>query len=121
MIQSAYGKTNLETWQSQWLAMFIDGRQFLLAHLADKRKGVYEAVWSANPFIASSFYSYVNSDLHHYSFLPALQKASSVDALENEYNRIQEIFPIAGDLGFSELSTLFPSRKGNEPEDDDAS
>lgn len=109
MIHSPYGKTNLELWQSQWLALFIDGRQFLLGQLGKDNKGVFEAVWSANPFIARAFYSYVNSDLHLYSFLPFFEQASSMQALRQEYVRLQDEFPVGGDLGFKEITDHLPS------------
>jgi predicted transcriptional regulator len=109
VIQSPFGDENLETWRSQWLALFIDGRQFLLGHLSLDGKGVYEAVWSANPFIARAFYSYVNSDLHHYSFAPLLETASATDTLRKEYDLLQDEFPVEGDLGFRDLAVLFPS------------
>lgn len=109
VIQSPFGAQNLEIWRSQWLAFFIDGRQFLLGHLGEGGKGVFEAVWSANPFIARAFYSYVNSDLHHYSFVPLLDSAGSMDALRQAYDQLQGAFPAGGDLGFKELSALFAS------------
>jgi hypothetical protein len=109
VIQSPFGDQNLDTWRSQWLALFVDGRQFLLGHLSLDGKGVYEAVWSANPFIARAFYSYVNSDLHHYSFAPFLKTASDIDSLRKEYDLFQDSFPVGGDLGFIDLAALFPS------------
>ncbi|MBU0754337.1 MAG: hypothetical protein KJ645_04310 [Planctomycetes bacterium] len=111
MIHSPFGELNEQTWNSQWLALFVDGRQFLLAHLESNGRGVYEAIWSANPFIARAFYSYVNSDFHHYSFYPFLQKKLTADFLQHEYDRLQDDFPVGGDLGFKDLVSFFPSTK----------
>lgn len=115
LIQSPFGEQNLRVWRSQWLAIFVDGRQFLLGHLGEGGRGVYEAVWSANPFIARAFYSYVNSDLHHYSFAPALENASNIESFRQEYGRLQKEFPVGGDLGFLELCALFPADISKEP------
>lgn len=103
MIQSPFGDENLKVWRSQWLALFVDGRQFLLGHLVQGGGGVYECVWSANPFISRAFYAFVNSDLHHYSFFPQFEGAVSVKDLRGEYDRLQEEFPVGGDLGFKDL------------------
>jgi HTH-type transcriptional regulator, sugar sensing transcriptional regulator len=112
LVQSPFGDANRALWRSQWLALFVDGRQFLLGHLVQGGGGVYECVWSASPFIARTFYSFVNSDLHHYAFLPHLEKAGSVKDLRGEYNRLQEVFPIGGDLGFTDL--MLPSLPDSE-------
>jgi len=103
MIQSPFSEMNKTVWRSQWLALFVDGRQFLLGHLVQGGGGVYECVWSASPFIARAFYSFVNSDLHHYAFLPHLEGAASVEELRVEYDRLQKVFPVGGDLGFKDL------------------
>ena len=118
MIHSPFGEANMETWNSQWLALFVDGRQFLLAHLSQDEKGVYEAIWSANLFLARAFYSYINADLHHYSFRPMLEQAASVDRLREEYLRTESLFPPGGDLGFRDLVEFFPGMSGGGPAGD---
>ncbi len=115
MIHSPFSETNMETWNSQWMALFIDGRQFLLAHLSQDEKGVYEAIWSANLFLARAFYSYINSDLHHYSFRPLLEQATSVGQVREEYFRTETLFPPGGDLGFMDLVEFFPGMSGGDP------
>jgi hypothetical protein len=102
-IHSPFGEENLKIWRSQWLALFVDGRQFLLGHLVQGGGGVYDCVWSANPFISRAFYSFVNSDLHHYAFLPHFEGATSMKDLRGEYDHLQEEFPVGGDLGFQDL------------------
>jgi hypothetical protein len=102
MVQSPFGEMNRTVWRSQWLALFVDGKQFLLGHLV-QGGGVYECVWSASPFIARAFYSFVNSDLHHYAFRPHLESAASVKELQADYDRLQKVFPVGGDLGFKDL------------------
>lgn len=115
MIHSPFSESNMESWNSQWMALFIDGRQFLLAHISQDEKGVYEAIWSANLFLARAFYSYINSDLHHYSFRPMLEQASSVDQMREEYQRTEALFPPGGDLGFKDLVEFFPGMSGGGP------
>ncbi len=115
MIHSPFSESNMDTWNSQWMALFVDGRQFLLAHLSQDEKGVYEAIWSANLFLARAFYSYVNSDLHHYSFRPLLEQVSSTDQMREEYFRTETLFPPGGDLGFRDLVEFFPGMSGGGP------
>ena len=107
VILSPYGEENLRAFNSQWLSLFVDGREFLLAHLFKEGQGVYQATWSANPFLARAFFDYVNSDLHHYAFQPHLNSARSLEELRNDYERLQEAFPVAGDLGWKDLLDLF--------------
>jgi len=117
IIQSPYGEHDLRTFKSQWLALFIDGKEFLLAHLLKNGKGVYQATWSANPLLGRAFYDYVNSDLHHYAFQPHLKSARSVGELQEKYAQIQEAFPVEEDLGWKSMLDLF----ANEwPDDNEA-
>jgi sugar-specific transcriptional regulator TrmB len=125
LVHSPYGEENLRTLGSQWLALFVDGAQFLLAHLFKDGKGVYQATWSANPFLARAFYDYINSDLHHYAFQPHLKTARSLGELREGYDRLQAAFPVAGDLGWKSLLDLFATdwsensraAKGNDDHD----
>lgn len=107
MVQSPYGMENLRIFKSDWLALLVDGRQFLLANLLKAGKGVFNAIWSANPMVSRALYDYANSDFHHYAFRPVLGAATSVEQLRAEYDRLREVFPPGGDLGFRDLLTGF--------------
>ena len=107
LIHSPFGKENLRTFRSQWLAVLIDGRRLLLAHLLPGGDGVLHAIWSANPHLARAIYDHANSDFHHYAFRPALEKATSLEQVRAEYDRLQKAFPPGGDLGFKDLLELF--------------
>ena len=118
LIQSPYGPQNLRTFRSQWFSIFIDGRQFLLAHLLKEDKGVIHATWSANPYLARTLYTHANSDFHHYSFYPFLETAESVEGLRAEYDRLREAFPAGGDLGFKDLIVDFARSGDQAPEEE---
>lgn len=107
IVQSPYGAENLRVFKSDWLALLIDGRQFLLANLLKAGKGVFNAIWSANPMVSRAIYDYANSDFHHYAFRPFLGAATSVEEVRAEYDRLRESFPPGGDLGFRDLLTRF--------------
>jgi predicted transcriptional regulator len=107
MVQSPFGEDTLESMRSQWLALFVDGRQFLLGHLFTGGKGVYQAIWSRNPFLARAFYDYVNSDLHHYVFRARMESARSLEEVRAAYRETQAEFPPGGDLGFREMQAFF--------------
>lgn len=106
-ILSPYGEHDLESIPSQWLAIFIDGEQFLLGDLFPESRGVYRAAWSANPFMARAFFDYVNSDLHHYSFHAHLETAETIEELREKYNQLREEFPPGGDLGWKRFIDQF--------------
>jgi hypothetical protein len=115
MVHSPFSETNMELWNSQWMSLFVDGRQFLLAHLSLDGERVHEAIWSANLFLSRALYSHVNADLHHYAFRPFLDRATSVEELRREYLRIESEFPPGGDLGFRDLLDFFPGGPESDP------
>ncbi len=102
-IHSPMGEATRRAVGSQWLTLFVDGRQFLMALIAHGGTEVLEAAWSESLFLARQFYSYVNSDLFLYSFTALLENARSVSELRTEYQHLLEEFPPGGDLGFREL------------------
>jgi sugar-specific transcriptional regulator TrmB len=103
VIRSPIGERTIEAFRSQWMGLFIDGRQFLLAQLRTGGGGVHYAVWSANLILARAVYAHVNSDLHHYAFRQRLYEATSLEEAINAYAELEEVFPPGGDLGFQEL------------------
>ena len=107
IVQSPFGEKTIDMMRSQWVAAFVDGRQFLLGHLYTGGKGVYQAIWSRNPYLARPFYDYVNSDLHHYVFRSRLESAQSLDEARAAYRKTEAEFPPGGDLGFREMQALF--------------
>ncbi len=100
VITSPYGEELAATWDAQWLAIFVDGRQHLLGQFSGDGRHVVQAVWSRSPFLSSAMYGYVNSDLHHYAFRASLQTAETVEQVRAEYDRLQRVFPVGGDLGW---------------------
>ncbi|UCF32462.1 MAG: hypothetical protein JSV78_09010 [Phycisphaerales bacterium] len=117
IIRSPYGAQNLQLFKTQWLAVMIDGRQFLLAHLLKGGAGVFSATWSANPAVSRALYDYANSDFHHYAFRPALETAGSVSEIRAEYAKLSDAFPAGGDPGFKDFLEKFSE---NLPGADDA-
>lgn len=112
LVLSPFGKEDLKIFRSEWLSLFVDGRQVLLAHLHRGGGGVYQATWTANLFLARAFYDYINSDLHHYAFRPSLQTARSMRELRAEYERLARALPPGGDLGAKDLLGHLPGREG---------
>jgi sugar-specific transcriptional regulator TrmB len=103
VVLSPFGSRTIDSFRSQWMALFIDGRQFLLAQLGPAGTVVHYAVWSANLILARAIYAYINSDLHHYAFRKRLHEADSLDRAIRDYAELEEAFPPGGDLGFQEL------------------
>lgn len=103
IIHSPYGEENISTLGAQWLSIYVDGLQYLQAVLFNQDKGVVQAVWSENPLFARAFYSYLNSDLHHYAFQSVLKSANSLEKVRASYNKLQNEFPVGKDLGFKRL------------------
>lgn len=102
IISSPYGEDLAAHWNAQWLAVFVDGLQYLFAQFSEDGTHIVQAVWSQSPFLSSAIFGYVNSDLHHYAFRSILQECSSADEIRAEYNRLQKDFPVGGDLGWKQ-------------------
>ncbi len=115
VVHSPYGSQTVRGFGSDWLALFVDGRQFLLANLVAGGAGVLNAVWSANPTVSRVLYDHANSDFHHYAFRSALYANDSVDELRAEYERLQAIFPPGGDLGFKDMLDRVTAAAPGEP------
>ncbi len=110
VILSPIGERTMESFRSQWMALFIDGRQFLVAQLRSGG-GVLYAVWSANLILARAIYAYLNSDLHHYAFRQRLHDAASLEEAVKAYAELEQVFPAGGDLGFAELIDRYNDEK----------
>ena len=110
IVHSPFGEQTLKMFRSQWVAIFVDGRQFLLAHLMSGAQGVYQAIWSRNPFLARAFYDYVNSDLFHYAFRKRFDAARSLDEARAAYREMEQLFPPGGDIGFKEMQALINNK-----------
>jgi predicted transcriptional regulator len=100
LIPSPQGPQILQDFPSQWLGIFVDGLELLLAHLFVGGEGVYQAVWSANLFIGHVFFDYVSSDFQLDSLRPLLDKAQSIEEFRESYQGTEHDFPVRTDLGF---------------------
>jgi sugar-specific transcriptional regulator TrmB len=109
IVISPWGDENLRVMRAQWLAIFADGREFILGNVLSGGKGVQQVVWSASSLLSLALYDYVNSDLHHYSFRPLLEAADSLEELRGQYNRLEEAFPRWAGLDWAAL--LAPNRE----------
>ena len=108
IVASPWGEENLRVMSAQWLAIFADGREFILGNLLSGGKGVQQVVWSASPLLSLALYDYVNSDLHHYSFRPMLEASESLEELKSEYDRLEDAFPRWAGLDWAAI--LAPDR-----------
>ena len=98
-IQSEHGCELHGYRRPEWLALFVDGVQFLIGYLPIRDGQDVRAVWSASLFLSETFFAYVNSDLHHYAFLPRLKEAVSLDEARREYAHLREQMPPGADIG----------------------
>ena len=111
VIQSPFGNRTMDEFQSQWMSIFIDGREFLMAQLINNNAGVQYAVWSANLILARAMYAYINSDLHHYAFRKKLYESKSLKQAQDAYVEMETAFPPGGDAGFRDLLQWFRGEK----------
>lgn len=110
IILSPYGSENISLWDAQWLAVCVDGLQYLQAILLNGGEGVHYAIWSENLYLARAFFSHLTSDLHHYAFRASLDSATSVAEIRESYRKLQEEFPVGGDLGYQQLISNFKDK-----------
>jgi len=98
-VQSEHGRELHGYRRPEWLALFVDGLQFLIGYLPIREGQNVRAVWSASLFLSEAFFAYVNSDLHHYAFLPRFMEATSLDEARREHARLREDMPPGADIG----------------------
>jgi predicted transcriptional regulator len=111
IVVSPWGEENLRIMKAQWLAIFADGREFILGNVLSGGKGVQQVVWSASSLLSLALYDYVNSYLHHYSFRPLLEAAGSLEELRSQNKRLEEVFPRWGGLDWA---TVLSPKRGEE-------
>ena len=109
LIVSPFGLKPVEVRGTQWLAVYVDGLQYLQANLINGNEGVYHAIWSENKFLARELYSYVNSDLHLYALLKSIDEADSLKDIQKARVQLEKKFPVGGDLGYRKLLKNFDS------------
>jgi sugar-specific transcriptional regulator TrmB len=97
-VQSQHGRELHGYRRPEWLALFIDGMQFLIGYLPIREGQDVRAVWSASLFLSEAFFAYVNSDLHHYAFVPRFMEAGSLDEARKDYARLREEMPPGADI-----------------------
>jgi predicted transcriptional regulator len=98
-VQSRHGRELHGYRRPEWLALFIDGTQFLMGYLPIREGQEVRAVFSASLFLAEALFAYANSDLHHYAFLHRILESASLDEARREYTRLQTEMPPGGDIG----------------------
>ena len=98
-IQSTHGRELHGYLRPEWLALFVDGVQFLLGYLPVRDGQEVRAVWSASLFLSEALFAYANSDLQHYAFLHQFLESTSLDQARREYTRLQEEMPPGADIG----------------------
>ena len=98
-IHSRHGRELHGYHRPEWLALFVDGTQFLMGYLPLREGQQVRAVFSASLFLSEALFAYANSDLHHYAFLSRFMESASLEEARREYTRLQEEMPPGGDIG----------------------
>ncbi|TWT40600.1 Sugar-specific transcriptional regulator TrmB [Phycisphaerae bacterium RAS1] len=78
------GLSALTTGPGQWLYLTVDGREFVHALLSDDGTTLQNAVWSASPLMAWTFFTGISSDF----VLAALRRALAAGASAGELREL---------------------------------
>lgn len=78
---------------SQWLSLFADGQQYLMALLAEGGKVVHRANWSSSPMLAWAYCTYADSDFLLASLDYLLEKNAPIESLRDEVQNWKKLFP----------------------------
>ncbi len=97
----------LRRWAVQWLSLFIDGEQHLIAMLASDGDRVYQARWSASPILSWAYFSYADSDFLLSTLAPLLEEDASPDRLRAIYRRWKARYPEGSEPGYRTMVERF--------------
>lgn len=91
----------------QWMALCVDGKQYLVAYIEPESGKVHQAVWSASSILSEAYFSLLNADFKYYSLRPHLESASTVEEVRAEFEKLEELFPLEEYPGYRELRKRF--------------
>jgi sugar-specific transcriptional regulator TrmB len=77
---------------AQCISLFADGLRYLYALLSHDGDRVYQAVWSASPFLSWSYFTFVQSDFLLSKILPALKESASVEEVRQVYEKWKKYY-----------------------------
>jgi sugar-specific transcriptional regulator TrmB len=97
----------LRKWAVQWISLFLDGEQHLIALLARGGETVHQARWSASPILSWAYFSYADSDFLLSALAPLLETNTSVEELRAVYRRWKERFPEGAEPGYRYMVERF--------------
>jgi HTH-type transcriptional regulator, sugar sensing transcriptional regulator len=97
----------LRRWAVQWVSLFLDGEQHLIALLARGGEAVHQARWSASPILSWAYFSYADSDFLLSALAPLLETSCSVEELRSVYRRWKERFPEGAEPGYRYMVERF--------------
>jgi hypothetical protein len=110
VVQSQHGTRLHGVDRPEWIAVFIDGTQFLMGYLSRGGTPSVRVVWSTSLFFSQALYAYVNSDLHHYAFLQEFERASSLDEARAAFAGLREVLPPGGEIGCMRILEYFSNQ-----------
>jgi sugar-specific transcriptional regulator TrmB len=109
LIQSPFGTDTFKEHNGNWLSIFADGTQFLIAHLTPDCEKVRYAYWSQNPFLSWAFFSYISRDFLYYSLRPSITSSKTIEELQSILQSLEIQYPIGMEPGSRILTEFFTS------------
>jgi len=93
----------LPIWPGEMLSLAVDGREWLQAFVDRETREVQQAVWTANPFLATHAYLASVNNVVLSRMLDELQEGASTKTLRSTLKR-SDGFRLRHTLGFQELT-----------------
>ena len=106
-ILSPFGSKTLLSWKLQWLSIFSDGKQHLVAFINTKENTVAHAIWSENTLLSWAFFSYIHIDFLYFSMRPLILEAKSLPDLKKKFIEVENSFQFDKVPGFHLLNIKF--------------
>lgn len=78
IIEERYATDTLQRWPGQWANGVVDGREYVLAFLADECRAVRQAYWSASPYVAMIYHQGLISEMTVSAVEQALTRQATI-------------------------------------------
>lgn len=82
----------LRIWDGDWLNVSVDCREFVQSFLKKDGRGVHEAMWSRNPYVAALTYNGIVSEFVLTRSAQFVQQAGTVAAVRDEMRRLFRLY-----------------------------
>ena len=85
------GAVVIQRWPGHWINLVVDGREHLLALLAESGEEVHQAVWSASPYLSWIYHSAVGAEIRLAALMNILESGADPSEVKSAMKTYEEL------------------------------